>query len=209
MNKKWVSFMMGCVLLTIAGTASAHPGRTDANGGHTCRTNCEKWGLSYGEYHYHGGKSKSGSSGSKTKPASNKSVDQSKTSAVKKQAKQKKEYEPANISVSLGEQTLHFSHEPIKKNEIILVPMRDIFTALGAEVEWNGSTQTITAAKGDILIQLTIGQKKAYVNGEKIELEEPAVAVEGKTMVPLRFVTEALGAQIQWNQDTKSIEITL
>ncbi|MCC8433296.1 YHYH domain-containing protein [Brevibacillus sp. M2.1A] len=33
----------------------AHPGRTDANGGHTCRTNCEKWGLQYGEYHYHNG----------------------------------------------------------------------------------------------------------------------------------------------------------
>jgi hypothetical protein len=38
-----------------AGSAEAHPGRKDANGGHTCRTNCEQWGLEYGEYHYHGG----------------------------------------------------------------------------------------------------------------------------------------------------------
>lgn len=36
-------------------TIDAHPGRTDANGGHTCRTNCEKWGLQYGQYHYHNG----------------------------------------------------------------------------------------------------------------------------------------------------------
>ncbi|MET3288796.1 UNVERIFIED_CONTAM: hypothetical protein ABID98_001366 [Brevibacillus sp. OAP136] len=54
----------------------AHPGRTDANGGHTCRTNCEKWGLQYGEYHYHnGGKSSNGSSSShasgSSKPSSN------------------------------------------------------------------------------------------------------------------------------------------
>jgi|SRR5215211_8064789 len=39
----------------ISSEASAHPGRTDANGGHTCRTNCASWGLSDGEYHYHGG----------------------------------------------------------------------------------------------------------------------------------------------------------
>lgn len=42
----------------------AHPGRTDANGGHTCRTNCEKWGLQYGEYHYHNGGSSTRSSSS-------------------------------------------------------------------------------------------------------------------------------------------------
>ena len=40
-------------LLVAPISAYAHPGRTDANGGHTCRTNCEKWGLQYGEYHYH------------------------------------------------------------------------------------------------------------------------------------------------------------
>ena len=47
-------------------SAYAHPGRTDANGGHTCRTNCEKWGLQYGEYHYH---NKPASSSGATSPA--------------------------------------------------------------------------------------------------------------------------------------------
>jgi hypothetical protein len=53
------------------GSAEAHPGRTDGSGGHTCRTNCESWGLGYGEYHYHGGEgSSSGGStgGSYTAP---------------------------------------------------------------------------------------------------------------------------------------------
>jgi hypothetical protein len=49
------------------GNVEAHPGRTDASGGHTCRTNCENWGLSYGEYHYHGGGSNS-TGGSYTAP---------------------------------------------------------------------------------------------------------------------------------------------
>ncbi|MGN7469103.1 YHYH domain-containing protein [Brevibacillus sp. SAFN-007a] len=64
------------VLILPLQTLEAHPGRTDANGGHTCRTNCEKWGLQYGEYHYHNkGSSSSGSrssGSSQAKPASSK-----------------------------------------------------------------------------------------------------------------------------------------
>jgi hypothetical protein len=61
MNKLLLSFCL--FLFTAASTVEAHPGRTDGSGGHTCRTNCESWGLGYGEYHYHGGGgSSSGSS---------------------------------------------------------------------------------------------------------------------------------------------------
>ncbi|GEL05472.1 YHYH domain-containing protein [Rummeliibacillus stabekisii] len=60
-------------------SVSAHPGRTDSNGGHTCRTNCEKWGLEYGEYHYHnGGGSNSGSSGSHSNSTSSNTTPSSK-----------------------------------------------------------------------------------------------------------------------------------
>jgi len=48
-----IAILSVCVLIT--SPALAHPGNTDASGGHTCRTNCESWGLSYGEYHYHNG----------------------------------------------------------------------------------------------------------------------------------------------------------
>jgi hypothetical protein len=63
MNKLLLLF---CIFfLTTVSTVEAHPGRTDGSGGHTCRTNCESWGLGYGEYHYHGGgaSSSGGSSG--------------------------------------------------------------------------------------------------------------------------------------------------
>lgn len=67
-----VFIMISLVLLTLpffVSNVSAHPGRTDSNGGHTCRTNCAKWGLQTGEYHYHngGGSSSGSSSNSSTK----------------------------------------------------------------------------------------------------------------------------------------------
>ena len=60
------SLTTSIALLVAPISAYAHPGRTDANGGHTCRTNCEKWGLQYGEYHYH---NKPASSSGATSPA--------------------------------------------------------------------------------------------------------------------------------------------
>ncbi|MFB7157592.1 YHYH domain-containing protein [Lysinibacillus sp. NPDC056232] len=64
-----ISVLVCSFLLLLPFTASAHPGRTDSNGGHTCRTNCEKWGLEYGEYHYHnGGSSTSNGSSDTSKP---------------------------------------------------------------------------------------------------------------------------------------------
>ncbi|WP_313892959.1 YHYH domain-containing protein [Psychrobacillus sp.] len=65
--KKVVGILLSFVLLLVITTpAMAHPGRTDANGGHTCRTNCGKWGLNYGEYHYHNGGTTKKTSTSKT-----------------------------------------------------------------------------------------------------------------------------------------------
>ncbi|MGD8192044.1 YHYH domain-containing protein [Brevibacillus ginsengisoli] len=62
MRKFWLA-LIGLSLLFTTSVVSAHPGRTDSNGGHTCRTNCEKWGLSYGQYHYHNGGGSGSSSG--------------------------------------------------------------------------------------------------------------------------------------------------
>ncbi|MGG1659073.1 YHYH domain-containing protein [Brevibacillus sp. NRS-1366] len=70
--KKITSFLALMLLLFFLPMQmiEAHPGRTDANGGHTCRTNCEKWGLQYGQYHYHnGGGSSSGSKSTTSTPA--------------------------------------------------------------------------------------------------------------------------------------------
>ncbi len=51
--KKLFLILVLIVAIALPSVTFAHPGRTDSNGGHYCRTNCEKWGYKYGEYHYH------------------------------------------------------------------------------------------------------------------------------------------------------------
>lgn len=77
------------------------------------------------------------------------------------------------------------------------VPMRSIFSALKANVTWEASTKTIFAVKGRTTISLQLGSKKAVQNGKMITLSQAPQTVKGSTMVPLRFVAEALGADVQ------------
>lgn len=76
MNVKKVMYLFVILFVVTAFDTSdilAHPGRTDGNGGHTCRTNCEKWGYEYGEYHYHNGGGSSSSSSSSSSGSSSSS----------------------------------------------------------------------------------------------------------------------------------------
>ena len=92
-------------------------------------------------------------------------------------------------------------------NGATLVPMRAIFEALGAEVKWDGATRTVTANKESTEIRLTLGQANAYVNGELKTLSTPAASIDGATMVPLRFIGEALGAEVKWEGASKTVRV--
>jgi phosphate transport system substrate-binding protein len=80
-----------------------------------------------------------------------------------------------------------------------LVPLRVIFETLGADVSWDAATQTVTGRKGESVITLTIGSRTAAVNGVIRRLEQPAQIMEGRTLVPFRFIGEALGAGVEWD----------
>lgn len=99
------------------------------------------------------------------------------------------------------------SVQPRVEQGVTLVPMRAIFETLGASVDYNSSNKQITAYKGDTKIQLTLNVRSAYVNGTKYTLDIPAKAINGNTLVPLRFVSEALGANVDYNSSTKKITI--
>jgi hypothetical protein len=88
-----------------------------------------------------------------------------------------------------------------------MVPMRSIFEALGASVQWTESTQTVMATRSATNVQLTIGQQAAQVNGRTIGLDVPAMIYGGSTMVPLRFVSEALGADVRWSEATQTVSM--
>lgn len=109
--------------------------------------------------------------------------------------------------VILDGQNLSFDVPPIIENGSTLVPLRVIFEALGADVQWDGNTQTVTATKSGTEIRLIIGGA-AYKNGQEVQLSVPAKIIEGRTMVPLRFVSEAFGCQVSWDGTTETITIT-
>ena len=89
-----------------------------------------------------------------------------------------------------------------------LVPLRAIFEALGATVEWDGETRTVTSEMDGTNIKLTIDDKNLYVNGEAKVLDVPAMIIEGRTMVPARAVAEAYGATVAWDGETRTVTIT-
>ena len=99
--------------------------------------------------------------------------------------------------------------EPIIDQGTTLVPMRAIFEALGATVEWEGTTRTIQARRGNRVMHLRIGEVTAAVDGQEQTLVMPATLVNGITYVPLRFVATALGADVSWDGATRTISITL
>ena len=79
--------------------------------------------------------------------------------------------------------------------------------SIGAKVDFDGTTKTVTAEKDGIEIKLTIGNDIAFVNGAENKLLVPAEIKNSRTMVPLRFVSEALGAKVDWDGSTKTITI--
>lgn len=96
---------------------------------------------------------------------------------------------------------------PFIDNESTLVPLRAIFEALSAAVEWDPLTRTITGRRGSTEIQLTIGSLTAYRNGSALQLETEPRLINDITMVPLRFIAESFGASVEWIPETQSVLI--
>lgn len=98
--------------------------------------------------------------------------------------------------------------QPANYSGRVLVPLRDIFEALGAKIEWEDSTKTVTAKKNDLIITYKVGSLMGNRNNEIIQIPVPGRLVEGTTMIPLRFVGEALGAAISWDEHSKTVLIS-
>jgi hypothetical protein len=114
----------------------------------------------------------------------------------------------AAIQVELNGRPLHFDVAPTQVSGRTMVPLRGIFESLGAQVNWDAPTRTITATKGTTDVRLSIGNPRATVNGQTVLLDAPAMILNGSTMVPLRFIGEALGADVKWLQATETVSIT-
>lgn len=102
------------------------------------------------------------------------------------------------FSVDIDGVTLQSDVAPRVENGTTLVPMRVIFEALDAIVNYNSQDHSITATRNNTIILLYLNETKAYVNGEEKILAVPAKAIDGRTLVPLRFVSEALGEKVNY-----------
>ena len=113
-----------------------------------------------------------------------------------------------DISVIIDGDKLSFDVPPQIINGRTMVPLRAIFEYFGSDVEWNSYSKSITSKAGNISIYMQVNNTTATVNSVKTTLDSPPVIIDGRTMVPLRFIAEAFSADVKWNGDTRTATIT-
>ena len=97
---------------------------------------------------------------------------------------------------------------PIIRDDRTLLPIRAAAEAMGASVAWEEETQTTVLAKDNTVILLTIGSNIAYLNEEKQTLDIQPIILNDRTMLPVRFIAESFGYDVEWNGVAQIITIT-
>ena len=99
--------------------------------------------------------------------------------------------------------------EPVIQNGNTLVPFRTTFEKMGAEVKWFPDIRLCEAEYGGITVGITIGDTKVIIGeGAELESDVPAQIINGRTMVPLRVLSESIGAEVSWDNATRTITVT-
>ena len=104
-----------------------------------------------------------------------------------------------NIIVRLDNAILGFDQPPVISNDRVMVPFRFIFEKLGMYVTWDPETQTATAFNGVRTLSFPVGSPTALVDGTEYPLDAPAIQTQDRVLVPLRFLSEKLGYDVQWD----------
>ena len=113
-----------------------------------------------------------------------------------------------SIKIIYNNKVLAFDTPPTTENDRTLVPMRFLFEQMGADVDWEGETQTATVEKDNDKIAFSINNTAAKVNNTIKTMDVPARLINSKTMIPLRFLSEELGYNVEWDQDTRTVIIS-
>ena len=116
-------------------------------------------------------------------------------------------FEDMNITVELDGSVLEFDQKPLVESGRTLVPVRKIFETLGATVDYDDATRTVISRKGDLFIVLQIDNDVMFINGETKKLDVPAREVGGRTLVPLRAISEAMNVDVAWDEATSTAKL--
>lgn len=111
------------------------------------------------------------------------------------------------ISLSVNQIALNTDVPPLIFDGRVFVPFRRILETLGASVIWDSESQTAFAIKSPISMALRPGSPDAFINGIPVPMEAPVRIIDGRVLVPLRFVSERLGATVIWNDQSRSVSI--
>jgi len=110
-----------------------------------------------------------------------------------------------SIRVNVDGKDVAFDVKPTVIDNRTLVPVKAIFEELGLKVEWDGKTRTVTGTSNDYNIKFTIGDKTTFVNGVEKNMDVSAMIIDGRTLIPLRFLSENMGYNVVWVADSKLI----
>lgn len=120
----------------------------------------------------------------------------------------------SSIKVTINNKVITFDEKPFIQNGRTLVPMRKIFEEFGCDVEWLEESQTIIATKNNQLFVLQIDKCKILCmdvsSSETVvyETDVPPAIHNGRTMIPVRAVSELLGCKVEWDDENQTVVIT-
>ena len=115
---------------------------------------------------------------------------------------------PDVIRVTIDGNRVTLDQAPIIEGGRTLIPIRPVAEAIGADISWNQATQTSTLSRAGVTVNLTIGSTTAQVNDENVTLDAAPIILNGRTLLPVRFVAETFSQDVQWNPQSRVIAIS-
>ncbi|MFC7678576.1 stalk domain-containing protein [Paenibacillus sp. GCM10028914] len=110
-------------------------------------------------------------------------------------------------SLMLNGKKVVIDSAPILKNGTTYVPIKHVLDAFGGQAQWNKTAQRVTVLRGSKLLDLTVGKKELVLNGKRMTTTVAPMISGGRTLVPLRLVSEQLGLKVKWDKNTKTVTI--
>ena len=118
------------------------------------------------------------------------------------------EYTSPPISLYVNKQFIQTTiMDPIQLDNRVLVPAREVFEAMGAKVDWNSTLKRVTVEYNQKKIVLIVNNNEAIINGETVLMDVPGKIINDKIMIPIRFVSEAIGMKVNWDSENRAVWI--
>lgn len=113
------------------------------------------------------------------------------------------------IDVNINSHAVDFSDaQPMERNGVLMVPITPVLDKMQIDFEYNSSTKQMVAFEVGTEVSLKVGSSKINANGKVIDLDAPTMWKNGRVYVPIRFFSEALGAEVDWKKGSQTAEIT-